>query len=67
MRSQKTRLENLERGVSEKKESRFTHEQKLEMARAMIDGNWEALEGKYSTGVINQLKEMCEKEEDNIG
>ena len=67
MRSQKTRLENLERGVSEKKESRFTHEQKLEMAQVMISGEWWKLEGKYSTGVINQLKEMCEKEEDNIG
>ena len=61
MRNQKTRLEKLEIGVSEKKEVRFTHEEKLEMAEVMNSGEWWKLEGKYSTALINQLKEMCEK------
>jgi len=32
------------------------------MAQVMNSGEWWKLEGKYSTGVINQLKEMCEKD-----
>jgi hypothetical protein len=39
MRSQKTRLENLERGASEGKHAKLTHYQKFLIAEALTTGN----------------------------
>ena len=64
MRSQKTRLENLERGVSEGKHAKLTHYQKFLIAEALTTGKWERLLEEFSAETIEQIRELFKDEQD---
>ena len=62
MSSFRIRVKKLEEHFGAKgKTFALSHEQKLELAQTMIDGNWDALKGKYPASIIEQLREYNEK------
>ena len=64
MSSFRIRVKKLEKHFGTKgKTFELNHEQKLELARTMINGNWDALKGKYPASIIEQLREYNERME----
>lgn len=64
MRSQKTRLEKLERGSSEGKHAKLTHYQQFLIVEALTTGKWERLLEEFSAETIEQLREIFEDDQD---
>ena len=64
MRSQKTRLEKLERGTSEGKHAKLIHYQKFLIAEALTTGKWKRLLEEFSAETIEQIRELFKDDQD---